>query len=372
MCVGDIVKNLSLLIKPASSLCNFDCIYCFYHDVAQHRQVQNFGLMSDDVTTALIRQAVAIDDNSLITFAFQGGEPTLAGLDYFEGFTQQVSNMKKPNQIIHYSIQTNGYLIDQQWCKLFSEHRFLVGLSMDGFKENHDQFRLTRQNQPTFDRVMETTKLLRKNQIDFNILTVLTSELARRPKELYEFYKENDFRYVQLIPCFLGLDQSDDLFTLKPIEFAYFYKEFYTAWHQDYIQGHYISVSMFDNIIPMFRGFPPQQCGLLGFCSPQYVVETNGNVYPCDFYVLDKYVCGNVLTNTFDQIRDSKAMTDFLREDKRMSVLCHDCSFRKMCYGNCKRMNITMFDDEGCGYKEFLEFAHSSMKDIARNITMKG
>ncbi len=366
------MRNLSVLIKPASSSCNYSCTYCFYHDVAQHRQVQNFGLMSEDVATALIRQAVAIDDNSLITFAFQGGEPTLAGLDYFENFVSLVSSFKKSNQKVQYSIQTNGHQIDQRWCDLFSEHRFLVGLSLDGFQENHDQFRLTRQHQPTFNRIIDAADLLRKNHIDFNILTVLTSELSKHPKRLYEFYKEYDFRYVQLIPCLPKLDHTTDLFALRPREFASFYKDFYSIWYQDYIRGYYISVSLFDNIIGMFRGFPPQQCGMLGFCSPQYVVEANGNVYPCDFYVLDKYVCGNVLTHSFEQIRDSQVMSDFLREDKRMSALCRDCSFRRMCYGNCKRMNVTMFDDEGCGYKEFLEFAQSSMSDIARNISLKG
>lgn len=372
MCVGDIVKNLSVLIKPASSSCNYDCAYCFYHDVANHRDMQNFGIMSDAVMEALIERSLAVEDGSVITFAFQGGEPTLAGLNYFEMFVSKVNALKIPNQKVQYSIQTNGHQIDQRWCDLFVEHHFLVGLSLDGFQEHHDQFRLNRQHQPTFDRVMDTVRLFRHNHIDFNVLTVLTRELAKYPGKLYEFYKDNDFQYVQLIPCLPKLDRSDDLFSLRPNEFVSFYKDFYSIWHQDYCQGHYISVSLFDNVIVMFRGFPPQQCGMLGFCSPQYVVEANGNVYPCDFYVLDKYVCGNVLTHSFEQIRDSQVMSDFLREDKRVSALCRDCTFRRMCYGNCKRMNVTMFDDEGCGYKEFLEFAQSSMSDIARNISLKG
>jgi uncharacterized protein len=118
----------------------------------------------------------------------------------------------------------------------------------------------------------------------------------------------------------------------------------------------------------MFRGFPPQQCGMLGFCSPQYVVEADGNVYPCDFYVLDQYISGNVRSHSFDQIKNSQIMNDFLKEDKRISVLCKDCKFKNLCHGNCKRLNITYFDDDRCGYKEFLEFAHVSMMEIAKDI----
>jgi uncharacterized protein len=368
MGIGDIVKNYSYLIKPASSLCNYGCMYCFYHDIADHREVRSSGIMSDEVCCTLISNALKVEDGSMITFAFQGGEPTLAGLAYFRKFISQVEKEKKSSQKIQYIIQTNGSLINQDWCDLFSEHKFLVGLSLDGFEANHNLFRITQNHQSTFDKVMETADLLRFNQIDFNILTVLSSELAKNPKKLYDFYKEHDFRYVQLIPCLPGIDDKDAPFVLKPSEFASFYKEFYSFWLEDYKKGHYVSVTLFDNIIPMFRGFPPQQCGMLGFCSPQFVVEADGNVYPCDFYVLDDYACGNVLTHSFDQIRNCRIMNDFLKEDKRRSVLCKDCKFKKLCHGNCKRLNITYFDDVMCGYQQFLEFAHVSMMEVARKI----
>lgn len=368
MCVGDLVKNYGYLIKPASSLCNYGCTYCFYHDVADHRKVRSSGIMSDEIMVALISNALNVEDGSMITFAFQGGEPTLAGLAFFEKFVSQVEKEKKTSQKVQYAIQTNGSLIDQEWCEFLFENKFLVGLSLDGYRKNHDLFRMTRNHKPTYDRVMESLAMLKANHIDFNVLTVLTSELSKHPKELYDFYKAFDLRFVQLIPCLPGLDGEEDAHALKPSEFASFYKEFYSFWLEDYKKGHYISVSLFDNVIPMFRGFPPQQCGMLGFCSPQYVVEADGNVYPCDFYVLDKYVCGNVCSHSFDQIRNSRIMNDFLKEEKRISVLCRDCNFKKLCHGNCKRLNITYFDDERCGYQEFLEFAHVSMMEIAKDI----
>jgi uncharacterized protein len=368
MCVGDLVKNYGYLIKPASSLCNYACSYCFYHDVADHREVRSSGIMSDEIMNALISNALSVEDGSVITYAFQGGEPTLAGLEYFIKFVSQVEKEKKYSQKVQYSIQTNGSLIDQAWCDFLFENKFLVGLSLDGYGKNHDLFRKSRTHQPTYDRVMESLTLLKVNHIDFNILTVLTSELSKHPKELYDFYKAHDLRFVQLIPCLPGLDGEENTHALKPSEFASFTKEFYSLWLEDYKRGHYVSVSLFDNIIPMFRGFPPQQCGMLGFCSPQYVVEADGNVYPCDFYVLDQYVSGNVCTHSFEQIRNSLITTNFLREDKRMSTLCTTCKFKKMCHGNCKRLNITYFDDKRCGYKEFLEFVHVSMMEIAKNI----
>ena len=201
MCLGDLVKNYGYLIKPASSLCNYGCSYCFYHDVADHREVRSSGIMTDEITNALISNALNVEDGSMITFAFQGGEPTLAGLPYFRKFVLQVEKEKKPQQKILYAIQTNGSMIDQEWCDFLFENKFLVGLSLDGYPKNHDLFRMTLQHQPTFDRVMESLSLLRDNHIDFNIMTVLTSELSKHPKELYDFYKAHDLRFVQLIPC---------------------------------------------------------------------------------------------------------------------------------------------------------------------------
>lgn len=364
-------RHASFLIKPASSLCNLRCTYCFYHDVSSHRMNASYGLMSEATMMTLIERSVGTLQNTEITFAFQGGEPTLWGLDNFKAFVEATTRYADRHNTIHWAIQTNGTLIDDDWIAFFKEHHFLVGLSIDGSRRNHDHFRIQAHGLPTLDRVMDTAKKLKAAGVDYNVLTVLTKTLAKQPDELYQFYRQHDFTHVQLIPCLPGFDQINDPFALTPEAFAQFYTRFYALWLADYRQGHYLSVSLFDDVIPMFAGIPPMMCGMLGHCSPQVVVEADGSVYPCDFYVLDDYRCGNVKDNRFDEILRSEPMQRFLKEPKRMSPLCADCPFKSMCHGNCKRLNITYFDDHRCGYREFLTEAAPTMRQIANQLYKK-
>lgn len=362
------MEYYSYLIKPASSLCNLKCKYCFYHDVSEHREVISNGVMSDDTLYTLIDRALVVENEATITFAFQGGEPTVAGLDYFVKFTDYVSLHKKSNQTIQYAIQTNGVSLEEEWCQLFKKYHFLVGVSLDGYRENHDYFRLTNANKPTFKTIMAGIERLKKYQIDYNILTVLSQPLAKHPEKLYRFFKEQKFKYVQLIPCLPGLDNEDDPFKLTPQGFAKFYKIFYRLWEADYLKGDYMSVTLFDNLILMFKGIPPHRCGMLGQCLPQYVIESNGHVYPCDFYVLDEYDTGNIKDSSFAEIRQSKAMKDFLAQPHPQCDRCVECKFKNICHGNCKRLSITYFDQHYCGYQDFLEEHYQSMAKIAQQL----
>ncbi len=362
------MKQTSYLIKPASSLCNLECRYCFYHDVSSHRKETSSGIMDDSTMLKLIEKACQVNDVDEIVFAFQGGEPTIAGLGYFKKFIENVNKYKSSNQRIRYSIQTNGTLLDDEWYIFLKEHHFLVGISLDGNKENHDYFRRGHRYQPTFKIVMDTIAKLREYKIDFNILTVLSNSLAKHPEKLYRFYKENDFRYIQLIPCLPTLNSEKDSYSLKPEMFASFYKKFYSCWLKDFTRQEYMSVTLFDNLIPMLRGIAPMQCGMLGFCSIQNVVESDGSVFPCDFYVLDEYRSGNINTDSLNKIQSSTVSDLFIHEPKRVSTLCEDCEFKPLCHGNCKRLNICYFNDTYCGYRDFLKYAYPSMLLIAQQI----
>lgn len=363
------MKYLSFLIKPASSMCMLKCRYCFYHDVSEHRMMKSHGLMRQEVAHTLIDQACdAVDEDGSITFAFQGGEPTVAGISFFEDFCSYAAKRKKAKQTIKYAIQTNGYVIDDTWCSLFQTYHFLVGVSLDGYKENHDYFRLTSGNKATFSRVMETILRLRKAHVDTNILTVLSKQLAKHPQKLYDFYKKQGFSHIQLIPCLAGLDEEENPFALTPVLFSTFYKKFYDLWLKDYQLGHAMSIYLFDNIIPMYANIPPQQCGLLGFCSLQFVIESDGSVYPCDFYVLDEYCGGNIMEMSLKQIAESTAINSFLKEKKVENVTCKSCNFQSVCHGNCKRMNTLYFNEHYCGYQDFLSYAYPTMIQIAKGL----
>lgn len=362
------MKRISFLIKPASSLCNMRCRYCFYADVSAHREVKSHGVMQPQTMCALIDRALALDEDADITFAFQGGEPTVAGLDFFRAFTAYVEE-NRARQTIHYALQTNGYLLDREWAEFFHTHAFLVGISLDGYRDLHNWLRPDAAGAGTYDRVMRAIELLRDAQVDFNVLTVLTAQLAKHPQKLYKFYRQHKLDYVQLIPCLPGFDDEEgDEFSLTPEAFASFYKAFFRLWTEDFRRGHYVSVTLFDNVIPLFRGYPPQQCGMLGSCAPQFVVESNGDVYPCDFYVLDRYRCGNVATDTLEDMATCDAVKTFLAEPRRDCSQCAACPFERICHKNCKRLNVAYYREDYCGYRDFLEYAAPAMQQIARSL----
>lgn len=361
------MKRISFLIKPASSLCNMRCRYCFYADVSEHREVKSHGIMDEPTMRALVDRALGLGEDAEITFAFQGGEPTVAGLDFFRAFCAYVDE-HRARQTVHYALQTNGYVIDEAWAAFFHEHGFLVGVSLDGYRELHDWLRPDAQGAGTFRRVTDAIGLLRAAGVDFNVLTVLTAQLAKHPQQLYRFYQRERLDFVQLIPCLPGLDEDADEFSLTPELFASFYRVFYRLWLEEFRRGTYRSVTLFDNVIPLFAGVRPQQCGMLGACAPQFVVESNGDVFPCDFYVLDEYRCGNVKTDSLEAMATCDAMRTFLAEPRRPCAVCADCPFEGICHRNCKRLNVAYYREDYCGYRAFLCEAAPSMQAIAREL----
>lgn len=360
------MKSLSLLIKPASSLCNMRCRYCFYADVASHREVACQGVMAPDTMRAVIDRAFEVGTDTDVTFAFQGGEPTLAGLDYFEAFVAAVQE-KRAGQSVHYALQTNGLLLDEQWVSFLKKHHFLVGLSLDGPQTLHDYVRPDAKGAGTYHKVVQAANLLRAGGVPFNILSVLTSQAAKHPQNLYRFFSRLGCEHVQLIPCLPGLDGQRTAYALAPREFASFYKVFYRLWMNDVARGRAVfHVTLFDNLAMMFAGYAPQQCGMMGVCFPQYVVEGTGDVYPCDFYVLDEYRCGNVKSDSLKEIFESAPMQGFFKEPRRHCSSCEDCPFVPVCRRNCKRLNVAYYTDTYCGYRDFLEFAAPSLGRLSR------
>lgn len=362
------MKQISLLIKPASSLCNLRCTYCFYEDVSTNREVASMGIMNDKTMHALIDKTLGLDVEQ-INYCFQGGEPTVAGIDYFKKFIDYV-NVHNQNKTITYAIQTNGTLLNDEWISLFEKNAFLVGVSLDGFLENHNRFRKDANGKGTFQSIMANIRKLEKHHIDYNILTVLTHELSKKPKELFTFYQKNNLNYVQLIPCLPTLEGNPiiDRAHLTPTDFSKFYKVFFDLWYDSYMKGKYMSVTLFDNVIPMYLKVLPGQCGMLGKCHMQLVVEGNGNVYPCDFYVLDEFCCGNINENSISEILQNERGKRFIEQPRLLCKECDTCPFLHMCHGNCKRLSVCYYDEHYCGYKDFLKYSQEKMIKIARTL----
>ena len=362
------MKQVSLLIKPASSLCNMHCSYCFYEDVSQHRECASMGVMKEATMKVLIEKAIALDVDH-IHFCFQGGEPTVAGIDYFYRFIDIVEHLH-PKQKISYAMQTNGLSLNEAWIALFAKYHFLVGVSLDGFMENHNKVRKDRLNQGTFKTIMRHIKDLEKAHIEYNILTVLTHDLAKQPQRLFKFFVDHSLNYIQLIPCLPTLEGHErmDRYCLTPQDFSKFYKTFFDMWYQAYLKGHYLSVTLFDNLIPMYAHRLPQQCGMLGKCHMQFVIEGNGNIYPCDFFVLDEYCCGNIHDVSLQDVIQHEAAQKFLQESKKLCKECETCPFFGMCHGNCKRLSVCYYDEYYCGYKDFLLYSQERMQQIARQL----
>ncbi|MDR1637765.1 MAG: SPASM domain-containing protein [Treponema sp.] len=354
------MKRLSLLIKPASSLCNMRCRYCFYSDVGEHRQTLSYGIMEHRTVTQIINNiSKDLDDKDEITIAFQGGEPTLAGLNWFENFVSCFASCVKEEVKVNYALQTNGILIDGAWAEFLRKNNFLVGLSIDGNAKIHNSNRLDSSGRGTFEACMQTKVLLEKSRVEYNVLCVLTNELAAEPDKVWNFILNEKIRYIQFIPCMEGLDEEEGSpFALRPPRFANFYSRLYYWWVKQLEKGNYISVKLFDDTANFFFRGIPSACGINGQCYSQYVVEADGSVYPCDFYVLDDYNTGNLTGQTLRRIFDSPRMQDFLREKRELPRICLSCSYLKMCGGGCKRMrNVVYYGTKGsvCGYKMFLD-----------------
>lgn len=327
------MRDLNLLIKPASGACNLRCAYCFYTDVSANRLVESYGMMRRDIAEALIRRALA--ETSRVTFCFQGGEPTLWGLDNFRFFTDTVKRLNTARARVTFTMQTNGTLLNDDWAAFLSEHRFLVGLSLDGYKDLHDANRFDAAGQSCFAKVIKAAALLRRAQVDFNILSVVTAKTASQVEKLYRFYQSQNLPYLQFIPC---IDPFGSVETnLTSAQYEQFLKSLFALWYRDYVAGRGVSIRYFDNLLRLFMGNPPEQCSMNGICTIQFTVEANGEVYPCDFYVLDRWRLGNVSADPFSAMLASNAARQFIAESAFVRKECLVCRWYKLCRGGCRR-----------------------------------
>lgn len=327
---------VSMLIKPASSSCNMRCRYCFYADVASHREVRNAGIMNEQTHENLVRRAMEYAEGS-VSFAFQGGEPTLAGLDFFKRHVELCKRYAKTGIQIYNSLQTNGFAIDEEWAQFFAENHFLIGLSLDGPKELHDLFRKDSQGQGTFHRVRQTVTLFERYKAEYNILCVVTEEVAKNANKVMNFFINNGFSYLQFIPCLDGLEGEKGEWSLSAERYGEFLVTSFKKYYSCFLKKKFLSIRNFDNYLSLLAGYPAENCGMNGRCTAYFVVEGNGDVYPCDFYVLDKYKGGNVNENSLREIQKSEVFKKFVEESLPVAEECKECKWFLLCRGGCRR-----------------------------------
>ena len=335
----------SILIKPVSSNCNIDCSYCFYKKLCRTRESYSLGRMSDETLEALVRSACTYAEG-LVSFAFQGGEPMLAGLPFYRRAVELERLYAPKGLIVENTIQTNGVLIDREWAQFFAQEHFLVGVSLDGPKKLHGACRHAAGGGDTFPQVMNGLSLLARAGAAVNIATVVTEAAASQASNLYRFYKRNGFRYVQVIPC-MGdswahggdLRAAENEYSVRPASWGRFLCELFDLWYEDFLAGEDLEIRTFSNLAQMAAGFPAEECGMNGRCTCYCVVEADGSVYPCDFYCTDAYRLGDI-SQPFAELVNSPRARAFVAESAALPDACRACPHLRLCRGGCRHFRL--------------------------------
>lgn len=372
------MPEINILIKPASGICNLRCRYCFYSDEMEKRSQSSYGFMRPETQEILVRKALEYADGAC-HFAFQGGEPTLVGVDFFRRQMELEKKYNKKHVIIDHAIQTNGYVLDEEWCEFFAENNFLVGLSIDGVKSTHDAYRRHAGGEGTYVHTMKAMELLRKHKVDFNVLTVVNARTAPRIRRIYESYHKAGFDWQQYIACLdpLGEEQGRQEYSLDPKMYGQFLIDLYDLWSQDLRKNQAPHIRQFENYIGILMGILPESCEQRGVCSIQCVVEADGSVFPCDFYMLDQWNLGNIHTDELGEILIKGKADDFRRISLNRTEECQNCKWFSLCRGGCRRHREQPGTRPGenyfCkSYQMFFSHCIDDMQEIAGVIMRRG
>ena len=332
---GPVPRISSLLIKPASAVCNLDCEYCFYLDRAADPYS---ALPARRMTLETLERLV---DTYLFysypqsTFAFQGGEPTLAGLPFFEKLVEFQQQHGRGGQSVANALQTNAVLIDKNWCDLFRTYHWLLGVSLDGPEEVNDLYRFNKEHHGTWKRVMQSIELLQANKVEFNILCVLNAANVEKPKEIYRFYRKLGIDNVQFIPLAEFDGNGNRLpFTITPEQYGRFLCEVFELW---WPERRKMRIRFFDNLAEAIAGQKPGSCTMHETCDSYVVVEYNGDIYPCDFFVETPWKLGNITVDSWGEIARRTKRYNFAGKKTLAHRECQVCEYQSVCHGGCPK-----------------------------------
>jgi len=360
------------LIKPAGPDCNMNCTYCFYLKKSELFPETKIHRMSEGILEEVTRQVLAQPLREL-SFSWQGGEPTLMGLPFFQKAVELQQKYGR-GQVVGNGLQTNGLLIDKKWAEFLAAYKFLVGLSLDGPEHVHDKYRSLRNGRKSWSRVVKSAKILLDEGVAVNAISVVNDYSVRFPEEIYEYFKGNGLEYMQFIPC-VETD-SEDLskpapFSVSSDSYGSFLCKLFDLWIADFKDGKpKTSIRYFDSVFYIYAGMPPPECTLLEECGNYVVVEHNGDVYSCDFFVEDLWQLGSVLSGNLIEMLNSSRQKSFGESKKSLSDDCLDCKWLFHCRGGCTKDRIRCPSDKKLSffcsaYKMFFQHADSRLQKLA-------
>jgi uncharacterized protein len=370
-----------VLTKPTGAICNLDCKYCFFLSKEELYPNSRFR-MTDETLERYVRQQLDAQQGPEVTLAWQGGEPTLMGLDFFRRSVELADRYRRPEQAVQHTIQTNGTLLDDDWCRFFKAHRFLVGLSVDGPRTMHDAYRVDKGGHPTFDKVVRAWRLLQQHQVDVNLLCTVNAANQDHPLEVYRFFRDElGARYLQFIPIVERVNadgrtrfQEGSTVTGRSVgseAWGWFLIAIFDEWVRRDVGT--VFVQMFDAALASWVGAPPAICIFAETCGDAVALEHTGDLYSCDHFVEPGYLLGNIARTPLAELVGSPAQRAFgAAKRDTLPRYCRECPVRFACHGECpkNRFIVTPDGEPGlnylcAGYKAFFTHVDRPMRLMA-------
>lgn len=366
------LKPFTLLIKPASADCNLRCDYCFYLDKCRLYPETTVHRMTDEVLEKLIRGYMATEQ-PVYAFGWQGGEPTLMGVDFFRQVTRFQEACGRPGSRVGNGLQTNATLITEELAEHFSLYRFLLGCSLDGPADIHDQYRRAIGGKPTQAKVLEGLETLKRHHVEFNILTLVSQSNVHRPLDVYRYLVDQGFLFHQYIPCVEFDEQGTVLpFSIDGPEWGTFLCKIFDEWYDR--DRYRVSIRYFDGILSRMVDRTATVCHLDSNCCQYFVIEHNGDVYPCDFFVEPSLKLGNVMDTSWPEMIESKTYKQFGSQKARWNRACRTCDCLDLCRGDCLKhrlynghspLNLSYLC---AGWKHFIRHTRDRFEVLAEEI----
>lgn len=367
-------REFQIFAKPIGAICNLQCQYCYYlSKVDIYPNGESFK-MSDEILEKYIIQLINASQGPVISFSWHGGEPTLLGLDFFRRVVELQRKHQPPNYMIINGIQTNGTLLDQNWCNFFAKERFAVGISLDGPQEIHDRYRITKNQKPTFDQVMHGYKLLKQYNINCDILCVVNSYNVKYPIQIYQFFKQIGAKYITFLPLVEPRSNTKDIVSQRTVPssaWGDFLCAIFDEWIENDISS--IKVQIFEESARIAQQQEHALCIFKEICGNVPVVEHNGDFFSCDHFVDPQHYLGNIQETPLIELLESNAQKAFGRAKlNTLPQYCWSCEVRHLCNGECpKNRFIKAPDGENglnflCeGYKSFFKHCQPFIEAIA-------